>query len=106
MASNPGDTVLDPFGGSGTTYAVAEIKGRKWLGCELGPVDDILARFEALDEDQTNLERLRQGLNCLFTGKTQAAREARGLWTAESVQSIETCPEPVQRSGDLFTVVE
>ena len=28
MSSNPGDIVFDPFGGSGTTYMVAEIKQR------------------------------------------------------------------------------
>jgi site-specific DNA-methyltransferase (adenine-specific) len=34
-SSNRGDTVLDPFGGSGTTLVVAEQLGRKWLGCEM-----------------------------------------------------------------------
>lgn len=34
-SSNEGELVLDPFGGSGTTYAVAEAFGRKWLGTEL-----------------------------------------------------------------------
>ena len=34
-SSNPGDLVIDPFGGSGTTYAVAEAYQRRWLGCEL-----------------------------------------------------------------------
>lgn len=33
--SRPGDVVLDPFMGSGTTAQVAEILGRRWLGCEL-----------------------------------------------------------------------
>jgi len=33
-SSNTGDLVLDPFGGSGTTYAVAEAFDRKWLGSE------------------------------------------------------------------------
>ena len=33
-SSGPGDLVLDPFGGSGTTYAVAEALQRKWLGTE------------------------------------------------------------------------
>lgn len=34
-SSNESDLVLDPFGGSGTTYAVAEAFNRKWIGTEL-----------------------------------------------------------------------
>ena len=33
--SRPGDTVLDPFFGSGTTGEVAQNLGRQWIGCEL-----------------------------------------------------------------------
>ena len=36
MASNPGDLVADFFCGSGTTLAVAEKTGRKWIGADLG----------------------------------------------------------------------
>jgi DNA modification methylase len=32
-----GDTVLDPFFGSGTVGKVAERLGREWIGCELNP---------------------------------------------------------------------
>ena len=35
VASNPGDLILDPFAGSGTTLAVAKKLGRRWLGVEL-----------------------------------------------------------------------
>jgi DNA modification methylase len=35
VSSNPGDVVLDPFAGSGTTLAVAKKLGRRWIGCEL-----------------------------------------------------------------------
>ena len=35
--SRIGDTVLDPFLGSGTTGMVAERTGRRWFGCELQP---------------------------------------------------------------------
>ncbi len=35
VSSNPGDLVVDPFGGSGTTLAVAKKLGRQWLGFEL-----------------------------------------------------------------------
>lgn len=36
LASNPGDLVLDSFGGSGTTGAVAHKMGRKWIMVEIG----------------------------------------------------------------------
>ena len=35
--SRPGDLVLDPFMGSGTTAEVAQKLGRRWIGCELNP---------------------------------------------------------------------
>jgi site-specific DNA-methyltransferase (adenine-specific)/adenine-specific DNA-methyltransferase len=36
FASGPGDLVLDPFAGSGTTCAVAEKLGRRWIGIDCG----------------------------------------------------------------------
>lgn len=35
IGSNPSDIVLDVFGGSGTTAAVAQKMGRRWVTCEL-----------------------------------------------------------------------
>jgi site-specific DNA-methyltransferase (adenine-specific) len=35
VSSNPGDLVLDPFAGSGTTLAVAKRLGRRYVGVEL-----------------------------------------------------------------------
>lgn len=35
-SSKPGDLIADFFCGSGTTLAVAEKLGRKWIGCDLG----------------------------------------------------------------------
>jgi adenine-specific DNA-methyltransferase len=36
MTSDPGDWVLDPYLGSGTTAAVAHKMGRRWIGIEEG----------------------------------------------------------------------
>lgn len=35
-STNPGDIVLDFFSGSGTTAAVAEKLGRRWISCDIG----------------------------------------------------------------------
>jgi site-specific DNA-methyltransferase (adenine-specific) len=52
--SNPGDVVLDPFAGSGTTLAVAKKLGRQWLGVELSKnyAARIEARLNAVREGQ------------------------------------------------------
>jgi site-specific DNA-methyltransferase (adenine-specific) len=49
VCSNPGDIVLDPFAGSGTTLVVAKKLGRRWLGFELSPeyCNQIQARLDS-----------------------------------------------------------
>lgn len=42
MSTLPGDLVLDPFGGSGTTFAVCEKKGRQWIGTEIDFAQEII----------------------------------------------------------------
>lgn len=50
--SRIGDTVLDPFLGSGTVGMVAQSLGRHWIGCELNP------KYESL----INLRTAQKGL--------------------------------------------
>ena len=45
LTTNPGDIVLDPFGGSGTTYDVCEKKNRHWIGIEIDFADEIVDRL-------------------------------------------------------------
>ncbi len=47
MSTLPGDMVVDPFGGSGTTFAVCEKKGRHWIGSEIDFAPQIIDRIES-----------------------------------------------------------
>jgi site-specific DNA-methyltransferase (adenine-specific) len=46
MTTETGDLVLDPFGGSGTTFVVCESKHRHWIGSEIDFAQDIVDRLE------------------------------------------------------------
>lgn len=48
MASNPGQIVIDPFGGSGTTFYAAQKLHRYWLGTEIGDVEPAVKRLTDL----------------------------------------------------------
>jgi site-specific DNA-methyltransferase (adenine-specific) len=86
LASDEGEIIFDPFGGSGTTYIVAEIKRRRWIGIELGPVEDIVRRFKTIDSEAELLDKIRRNYNRLFTEDNLTARRKQGLWTCESVR--------------------
>ena len=58
--SRPGDIVLDPFMGSGTTAAVSVQHGRHYLGCELNPLYGDLQRERI---DAVSASRHQLGLN-------------------------------------------
>jgi hypothetical protein len=52
IGSRPGDVVLDPFMGSGTTAVVARKLARRWVGYELNPeYVEIIRKRVATDED-------------------------------------------------------
>ena len=49
ISSNPGDIIADFFCGSGTTLAVAEKLGRRWIGCDLSKFAIQVTRKRLLD---------------------------------------------------------
>ena len=53
MASNEGDTVLDPFVGGGTTIAVADKLNRQWVGIDQSPMAVKVTEFRL--QKQTDL---------------------------------------------------
>ena len=68
-SSNKGDTVLDPFSGSGTTLRVCQQINRKAIGFELNPAYVEMTRtrlaqpFQGFDSIDARMERLPNDLN-------------------------------------------
>ncbi len=60
----PGELVLDPFAGSGSSCAAALLTGRRYIGVELdaGYFHQASARLERIQERITAKERSSQGL--------------------------------------------
>lgn len=50
-SSNEGDLVCDFFGGSGTTAAVAEKLGRRWITCDIGKPACLVMRKRFIDQE-------------------------------------------------------
>jgi site-specific DNA-methyltransferase (adenine-specific) len=90
MASDPGSLVLDPFGGSGTTFVAAELTGRRWIGSELDCCA-IVERFDLLDADREHLVQIHENKNVLFTKTDLKRRRSNGkpLPSAYQIQDNE-----------------
>jgi DNA modification methylase len=58
MAAHPGELVVDPFLGSGTTALACLTTGRRFLGCDVDPgaVSLALERIASYEEGELNLD--------------------------------------------------
>lgn len=74
-SSNPGETILDCFIGSGTTAAVAQKLGRRWIGCDInkGAIQVTSKRLQTIIREQ--VEAQRQG-SLLAAGAGEAPKPA------------------------------
>lgn len=72
MTTDPGDLVLDPTCGSGTTAFVAEKWGRRWITCDTSRVAVTLAKQRLMTAgfDYYDLKYPREGLKSGFIYKT------------------------------------
>ncbi len=73
MTTDPGDLVLDPTCGSGTTAYVAEQWGRRWITCDTSRVAISLAKqrlMTAADYDYYELAHPNEGISGGFKYKT------------------------------------
>jgi site-specific DNA-methyltransferase (adenine-specific) len=70
-SSNPGDVVLDPFCGCGTTIAAAEKLGRKWIGIDITHLSISLLKYR--------LEGMFPGIKFNVVGEPTSIDGARQL---------------------------
>ena len=72
--SKPGDLVLDPFCGRGTTIFEALLRGRDAIGCDTNPVAACVSRAKADPPSMRSvLERLRELEEACIDASSQAA---------------------------------
>jgi site-specific DNA-methyltransferase (adenine-specific) len=75
IASEPGDRILDPFAGSGTSLVAAELLRRRWYGIEIVELDPIVARLADLEPERDTLRRAQSDKNRLFTERALQLRK-------------------------------
>jgi site-specific DNA-methyltransferase (adenine-specific) len=65
ISTEPGNLVVDPFGGAGTTFVAAEQMHRHWIGIEMGDCDPIIRRLrgEKADVIPKNLGDAGKGMS-------------------------------------------
>ena len=76
LSTDPGDLVLDPFSGTGTTLAVADVLGRKWIGIDINPKTPemfLMRRNSIVSDSEGNIH----GAHVM----KRKAIETKSLWT-------------------------
>lgn len=106
MASDPGSLVLDPFGGSGTTFVAAELSGRRWVGSELD-CSTIAERMLDLSSDRDHLSDIHANKNVLFTQASFDRRKKSGTRFSKdyrilAVEDDCSCDPVAEKQSNLF----
>ena len=107
-SSNPGDVVLDPFCGCGTTITAAQKLGRQWIGIDVTPIATTLIQKRLFDmfqpkpqflksaDDPAYLPTFRveglptdlQGARAMFADPTDPAHKKFEMWAVGLVPAI------------------
>jgi adenine-specific DNA-methyltransferase len=81
MTTDPGDLVLDPTCGSGTTAYVAEHWGRRWITCDSSRVALVLAKHRLMTSE-FDYYKLRP------LSAEDVARNPKGTWLTDTKEQI------------------
>lgn len=101
MATDPGDLVLDPTCGSGTTAFVSEETGRRWVSCDTSRVALALARVRLTTAsfDYFRLARPRAGVSGGFVYRTVPKVSPEILASESPPQATTIYDQPEKESG-------
>lgn len=101
MTSDPGDLVLDPTCGSGTTAYVAEQWGRRWISCDTSRVALALARHRLMTATfpYYTLAHPLEGVDSGFTYRTVPKVSAASLAYDEPPQVTTLYDQPFVDKG-------
>jgi adenine-specific DNA-methyltransferase len=97
MTTNPGDLVLDPTCGSGTTAFVAEQWGRRWITCDTSRVSITLAKQRLMTAlfDYYELAHPKEGVSSGFVYKKVPHITLRSLASNESLKEETLYDQPI-----------
>lgn len=79
LVTLPGNVVLDPFAGSGTTLVAAQLLGREAIGVDVSPDAVELARKRLEDPVKTSSELLRKGRESYVQSDVTALAYLHGI---------------------------
>lgn len=96
MTTDPGDLVLDPTCGSGTTAFVAEQWGRRWITCDTSRVAITLAKERLMTAvfDYYDLAFPKEGVSSGFKYEKVPHITLRSIVNAESSEEETLCDRP------------
>ena len=83
LYTQPGDTILDPFCGSGTTLIEALLAGRSGVGTDVDPLSILLTRAKTRRYDLSRLEAASEALNAALARMRQADERIWGSFEGD-----------------------
>jgi hypothetical protein len=100
VSSNPGDIVLDPFCGCGTTIDAAQKLGRQWVGIDITPIATTLIRHRLADSFGTQVQYKVIGEPGDLAGAEQLAKDNPHHFQAWALGQVNARPIKVKMGAD------